>query len=93
MNFAGHMFRGRDDGALAIQHASEHARAVVVDLGRACVTRRRASAPAWSRSESGRATASSRYLPNIPETIAAFLATASLGAIWSSAAPEFGARA
>ena len=32
------------------------------------------------------------YLPNIPETIAAFLATASLGAIWSSAAPEFGAR-
>lgn len=33
------------------------------------------------------------YLPNIPETIVAFLATASLGAIWSSAAPEFGARA
>ena len=32
------------------------------------------------------------YLPNIPETVVAFLATASLGAIWSSAAPEFGAR-
>ncbi len=32
------------------------------------------------------------YLPNIPETVLAFLATASLGAIWSSAAPEFGAR-
>ena len=32
------------------------------------------------------------YMPNIPETVAAFLATASLGAIWSSAAPEFGAR-
>ena len=30
------------------------------------------------------------YLPNIPETIAAFLATSSLGAIWSCAAPEFG---
>ena len=28
----------------------------------------------------------------MPETIAAFLATASLGAVWSSAAPEFGAR-
>ena len=39
-----------------------------------------------------RATASCAYLPNIPETVAAFLATASLGAIWSSAAPEFGAR-
>ncbi|HEY5044684.1 MAG TPA: acetoacetate--CoA ligase [Solirubrobacteraceae bacterium] len=32
------------------------------------------------------------YMPNIPETLIAFLAVASLGAIWSSAAPEFGAR-
>jgi acetoacetyl-CoA synthetase len=32
------------------------------------------------------------YLPNIPQAIVAFLATASLGAIWSSCAPEFGAR-
>jgi acetoacetyl-CoA synthetase len=31
-------------------------------------------------------------MPNIPETLIAFLATASIGAIWSSAAPEFGAR-
>jgi acetoacetyl-CoA synthetase len=32
------------------------------------------------------------YLPNIPEALVAFLATASLGAIWSSCAPEFGHR-
>jgi len=32
------------------------------------------------------------YAPNIPETLIAFLATASLGAIWSSCAPEFGVR-
>ncbi len=32
------------------------------------------------------------YMPNIPETLVAFLATASIGAVWSSAAPEFGAR-
>jgi acetoacetyl-CoA synthetase len=32
------------------------------------------------------------YLPNIPETVVAFLATASVGAIWSSCAPEFGVR-
>lgn len=31
------------------------------------------------------------YLPNIPETLVAFLATASLGAVWASCAPEFGA--
>jgi acetoacetyl-CoA synthetase len=30
------------------------------------------------------------YLPNMPETIIAMLATASLGAIWSSASPDFG---
>ena len=32
------------------------------------------------------------YSPNIPETLVAFLATASLGAIWSSCAPEFGTK-
>jgi len=32
------------------------------------------------------------YLPNIPETVVALLATAALGAVWSSCAPEFGTR-
>jgi acetoacetyl-CoA synthetase len=32
------------------------------------------------------------YSPNITETLVAVLATASLGAIWSSCAPEFGTR-
>jgi acetoacetyl-CoA synthetase len=32
------------------------------------------------------------FLPNIPEAVVAFLATASLGAIWSSCSPEFGVR-
>jgi acetoacetyl-CoA synthetase len=32
------------------------------------------------------------YVPNVPEALVAFLATASLGAIWSSCAPEFGSR-
>ncbi len=33
------------------------------------------------------------FSPNIPETLVAFLAAASLGAVWSSCAPEFGVRA
>jgi acetoacetyl-CoA synthetase len=33
------------------------------------------------------------YLPNIPEAVVAFLATASLGAVWASCPPEFGPRA
>ncbi len=32
------------------------------------------------------------YMPNIPESAFAFLATASLGAIWSSCSPDFGTR-
>jgi acetoacetyl-CoA synthetase len=33
------------------------------------------------------------FLPNLPEAIVGLLATASLGAIWTSCAPEFGTRA
>ena len=32
------------------------------------------------------------YLPNIPEAVIALLATASIGAIWSSCSPDFGER-
>lgn len=32
------------------------------------------------------------FLPNIPEAVIALLATASIGAIWSSCAPEFGSQ-
>ena len=32
------------------------------------------------------------YLPNAPEALVAFLATASLGAVWASCPPEFGTR-
>ena len=32
------------------------------------------------------------YLPNIPETVVAFLACASIGAVWSSCSPDIGTR-
>ncbi len=32
------------------------------------------------------------YLPNVPETAVAMLATTAIGAIWSAAAPEFGSK-
>jgi acetoacetyl-CoA synthetase len=32
------------------------------------------------------------YLPNVPEAVVAFLGAASIGAIWSSVAPDFGIR-
>ncbi|WP_372661770.1 acetoacetate--CoA ligase [Amycolatopsis kentuckyensis] len=40
----------------------------------------------------GRGDRVAAYLPNIPETVVAYLAAASLGAVWASCAPEFGAR-
>ncbi|MGH3713115.1 MAG: acetoacetate--CoA ligase [Micromonosporaceae bacterium] len=40
----------------------------------------------------GRGDRVAAYLPNIPETLVLMLATASLGAIFSSCAPEFGTR-
>jgi len=33
------------------------------------------------------------YLPNVPEAVIAFLGAASIGAVWASCAPDFGARA
>ncbi|WP_049573840.1 acetoacetate--CoA ligase [Streptomyces sp. SBT349] len=34
----------------------------------------------------------SGYLPNVPEAVIALLATAAVGAVWTSCAPDFGAR-
>src|SRR5204862_2956523 len=82
---------GKPDEGVAIRHASE-----CRDLGewtwgdlRRETARIRAGLVELGVGHGDRVAA---YLPNIPETIAAFLATASLGAVWSSAAPEFGAR-
>ena len=60
--------------------------------GASCASRPRASPPACGALGVGPGDRVAAYLPNIPETIAAFLATASIGAVWSCAAPEFGAR-
>jgi acetoacetyl-CoA synthetase len=91
LSFAAHIFRGKDDDEVAIRYASE-----LRDLGelswgelRALTARIRAGLVAAGVGRGDRVCA---YMPNIPETIAAFCACASIGAIFSSAAPEFGAR-
>jgi acetoacetyl-CoA synthetase len=91
VNFAGHLFRDKPDDRLALQHASESRPLGSWTWGevRRETARMRAGLVAAGVGHGDRVCA---YLPNIPETIVAFLATASLGAIWSSAAPEFGAR-
>jgi acetoacetyl-CoA synthetase len=91
VNYAARVFAGKPDGQIAIRHASESRELGVWTWAqlRDETARIRAGLVALGVGEGDRVAA---FLPNIPETIAAFLATASLGAIWSSAAPEFGAR-
>jgi acetoacetyl-CoA synthetase len=91
LSYAEHFFRGRDDDAVAIRHAGELSELAEWTWGdlREQTARLATGLRALGVGPGDRVAA---YLPNIPETIAAFLATASIGAIWSSAAPEFGAR-
>ena len=91
VSYAEHIFRGKDADALAIQHASETRPLASWTWGelRAQSALLAAALQDLGVGAGDRVVA---YMPNIPETIAAFLACASIGAIWSSAAPEFGAR-
>jgi acetoacetyl-CoA synthetase len=91
ISYAEHIFRDRDPDALAIQHASELRE---LDAWTWTDLRRQTAAIAAGlrRLGVGPGDRVAAYMPNIPETVAAFLACASLGAVWSSAAPEFGAR-
>jgi acetoacetyl-CoA synthetase len=91
LNYAERLFRDKPDERAAILHASELRGLQEWTWGelRARTARIRAGLIARGVGPGDRVAA---YLPNVPETIAAFLATASLGAVWSSAAPEFGAR-
>src|ERR687886_2298766 len=91
LNYAEHLFGGKDPGAVAILHASE-----LRELGEVTWGELRAQAASMAARlralgvERGDRVAA--YMPNVPETVAAFLATASIGAIWSSCSPDFGPR-
>jgi acetoacetyl-CoA synthetase len=90
LNYAEHVFRDKPGGEVAVLHASE-----LRDLGemtwdelRDAVAQVAAGLRSLGVERGDRVVA---YLPNIPEALIAFLATASIGAIWSSCSPDFGA--
>jgi acetoacetyl-CoA synthetase len=91
LNFAEHALRARNADAVAIRHASELRPLAEMTRGelRDEVTRLAGGLRALGVGQGDRVAA---YLPNIPEAVAAFLACASIGAIWSSCSPDFGAR-
>jgi acetoacetyl-CoA synthetase len=89
LNYAEHVFAGKDDSEPAILHASELRELGELSWGelRAQVAATAAGLRALGVERGDRVVA---YLPNIPEAIVAFLATASIGATWSSCSPDFG---
>jgi len=91
LSYPEHILRDREDDAVAIRHASELRPLAAVTWGelRTLAGRIQAGLRALGVGRGDRVVA---YMPNIPETVAAFLATSGLGAIWSSCSPDFGAR-
>jgi acetoacetyl-CoA synthetase len=89
LNYAEHVFAAKGDEEVAILYASE-----LRELGelRWGELRRQVAAVAAGLRELGvgRGDRVVAYMPNIPEAIVAFLATASIGAVWSSCSPDFG---
>lgn len=89
VNFAEHILRNEKDGETALYHLSE-----TIDL----------TAMSWPELASKVRILATKMramnvkpgdaicclMPNIPETVIAMLATISIGAVWSNAAPEFG---
>src|SRR5687767_1922386 len=91
VNYAEHAFRGKPGDRVAIVHAGELREQAEVTWGelRDQVAGIAAGLKALGVERGDRVAA---YMPNIPEATAAFLASASIGAVWSSCSPDFGAK-
>ena len=92
LNYAEHVFASAPDpGRAAIVGLSQTREEVRLTHGELAdaVARARTGLQRLGVSRGDRVVA---YLPNIPETVVAYLATISLGAVWASCAPEFGSR-
>ena len=92
LNYAREVLSRGEDDRVAIVGESQSRDRIAMTFGqlRRDVARFAAGLRSLGVKEGDRVAA---YLPNAPETVVAFLATASIGAIWSSCAPEFGVRA
>ena len=89
LNYAEHIFRGKDPDEVAVCHASELRELSEIrwgELGEQVA----AVAEGLRALGVGRGDRVVAYLPNAAEALVAFLAAASLGAIWSSCSPDFG---
>ncbi len=91
LNYTEHVFRNTHERFPALIFQSENAAPVAISweelqdqVGRVAESLRRMGVQRGDRVVG--------MLPNIPETLIAFLATASIGAVWSCCSPDFGSR-
>ncbi len=89
LNYAEHIFRMHDNSRPAIIFSSE--RHEYVEITWEEMRSQVASMASYLKEIGiGKGDRVAAYLPNIPEATYAFLAAASIGAIWSSCSPDFG---
>ena len=91
LNYAQHVFRMKQSHAAAVLFQSEHMGLTEIewqDLEDDVAS----MAAALEDMGVGLGDRVVAYMPNIPQTLVAFLACASIGAIWSSCSPDFGVR-
>ena len=90
LNFAENLLRRRDDGEALVFRAEDQIerrlswRELYKEVSRIAAALKMAGVEPGDRCAG--------FLPNSPEAVVAMLATASLGAIWTSCSPDFGTR-
>jgi len=90
LNFAQNLLRRRDDDLAIVFQGEDQVRRTLTYKELYDQASRLAQALQDMGVETGDRVAG--FMPNMPETVIAMLATASLGAIWSSCSPDFGTR-
>ncbi|MBM3224061.1 MAG: AMP-binding protein, partial [Candidatus Tectomicrobia bacterium] len=89
LNYAQHVLRNRPADGIALVFESEVCPMTELTWGE--LTRQVAAVAQGLRALGvGQGDRVVAYLPNIPQTLVAFLAVASLGAIWACSSPDFG---
>src|SRR5215207_9410136 len=89
LSYAEQLFRGARPGETAIVHASESQPLAELSWDELADQVARCAA-GLRRLGVERGDRVAAYMSNVPDTVVAFLACASIGAVWSSCAPEFG---
>src|SRR3954451_795707 len=89
LSYAERLFRAARPGEVAIAHATESSELAEMTWDELADQVARCAA-GLRRLGVGRGDRVAAYMPNVPETVVAFLACSSIGAVWSSCAPEFG---